>query len=125
MTKRLRAALIGAVFVAALGLNACDMSAHADSPSPSQDAITQAFGPIADQAMNVAQCESNMDPNAVSSGGGNYGLFQINRVHADDFEAVTGQPFHDGALDPYANSNYAKHLYDQEGWSPWACRWAA
>jgi hypothetical protein len=126
MTKRLRAALIGAVFVAALGLNACDMSAQADTPTPSQDAITRAFGPIADQAMNVADCESSMDPSAVSSGGGNYGLFQINTVHTSEFEAVTGQPFHDGALDPYANSNYAKYLYDQSGgWGPWACRWAA
>ena len=126
MTKRLRAALMGLVFVAALGLNACDMRAQADTPTSSQDAITQAFGPIADQAMNVAKCESNMDPNAVSSGGGNYGLFQINSIHADEFQAVTGQPFHDGALDPYANSNYAKHLYDESGgWGPWACRWAA
>ena len=126
MTKRLRAALIGVVFVAALGLNACDMRAQADTVSPAQDAINQNFGPIADQASRVANCESGMDPNAVSSGGGNYGLFQINRVHASDFEAVTGQPFHDGALDPYANSQYAKYLYDQSGgWGPWACRWAA
>ena len=126
MTKRQRAALIGLVFVAALGLNACYMRAQAETPTPSQDAISKAFGPIADQAMNVANCESGMDPNAVSSGGGNYGLFQINSVHADEFQAVTGQPFHDGALDPYANSNYAKHLYDESGgWGPWACRWAA
>jgi hypothetical protein len=126
MTKRLRAALIGLVFVAALGLNACDLRAQADTPSAAQDAITQAFGPIADQAMNVAQCESNMDPNAVSRGGGNYGLFQINTVHADEFQSVTGQPYYNGALDPYANANYAKYLYDQSGgWGPWACRWAA
>ncbi|HEX4819388.1 MAG TPA: transglycosylase SLT domain-containing protein [Acidimicrobiales bacterium] len=126
MTKRLRFALAGVVFVAALGLNACDMRAQADGVSPAQDAINQAFGPIADQATRVADCESGMDPNAISSGGGNYGLFQINYVHSDAFQAFTGQPYHDGALDPYANAAYAKHLYDESGgWGPWSCRWAA
>ena len=122
MTKRLRAALVGAVFVGTLGLTACDPSAQAD---PSQDAITQAFGPIADQAMGVAQCESGLDPNAVSSGGGNWGLFQINTVHSGDFEAVTGQPW-SNVLDPYLNSQFAAWLYNQSGgWGPWGCSWAA
>jgi len=124
MTKRLRAALVGAVFVGALGLTACNPGAQANTPSVSQDAITQAFGPIADQAMGVAQCESGLDPNAVSSGGGNWGLFQINTVHQADFEAFTGHPWSD-VTDAYVNASYAKHLYDQSGWSPWACRWAA
>jgi hypothetical protein len=124
MTKRLRAALLGAVFVGALGLTACDPRAQAETPSVAQDAISQAFGPVADQAMGVANCESSLDPGAVSSGGGNYGLFQINSVHSGDFQTVTGRPWSD-ALDAYANAIYAKHLYDQEGWRPWACRWAA
>jgi hypothetical protein len=124
MTKRLRTALVGAVFVGALGLTACDQSAQADSPSVSQDAITQAFGPVADQAMGVAKCESNLDPGAVSRGGGNWGLFQINKVHRADFEAVTGQPW-SNVLDAYANAAYARHIYDDQGWGPWACRWAA
>ena len=125
MTKRLRTALLGAVFVGALGLTACDPSAQADTPSPAQDAITQSFGPIADQAMGVAQCESGLDPNAVSRGGGNWGLFQINTVHSSDFESVTGQPW-SNVQDPYANATFARYLYDQAGgWGPWACRWAA
>ena len=124
MTKRLRAALAGAVFVGVLGLTACDTAPQADTPTAAQDAIVQAFGPIADQAMGVAQCESSLDPAAVSSGGGNYGLFQINYVHEGDFESVTGQPW-SNVLDPYANAAYARYLYDQSGWSPWACRWAA
>ena len=125
MTRRLRAAVAGAVFVGALGLTACDPSAQADTPSVAQDAITQAFGPIADQAMGVAQCESGLDPNAVSGGGGNWGLFQINTVHSGDFEAVTGQPW-SSVLDPYLNANFAAWLYNQSGgWGPWACRWAA
>lgn len=125
MTKRLRATLIGVVFVAVLGLSACDLGAQADTPSSVQDAITQAFGPIADQAMGVARCESSLDPNAVSSGGGNWGLFQINTVHRDSFESVTGQPW-SNVLDPYANATFAAWLYNQSGgWGPWACRWAA
>jgi hypothetical protein len=124
MTKRLRAALLGVVLVGALGLSACDTNAQADT-SVAQDAITQAFGPIADQAMGVAQCESNLDPNAVSSGGGNWGLFQINTVHKNSFEEVTGHPWSE-VLDPYLNSNFAAWLYNQSsGWGPWACKWAA
>ena len=61
----------------------------------------------------------------MSSGGGNWGLFQINTVHRADFEALTGQPWAN-VLDPYLNATYANHLYDQSGgWGPWACRWAA
>jgi soluble lytic murein transglycosylase-like protein len=125
MTKRLRAALLGAVFVGALGLTACDQNAQANTPSAAQDAIVQTFGPIADQAMGVARCESGLDPNAVSRGGGNFGLFQINTVHRDSFESVTGQPW-SNVLDPYANTQFAAWLYNQSGgWGPWACRWAA
>ena len=125
MTKRLRTALLGAVFVGALGLTACDTNAQADTPSAAQDAITQNFGGAADQAMGVAQCESGLDPNAVSRGGGNWGLFQINTVHRNSFEQVTGQPW-SNVLDPYANAQFANWLYNQSGgWGPWACRWAA
>lgn len=125
MTKRLRTALIGAVFVGALGLSACEPGVASETPSSVQDAINQSFGPIADQASRVADCESSMDPNAVSSGGGNYGLFQINTVHRSEFEEVTGRPWSD-VLDAYANSQYAAYLYNQSGgWGPWTCRWAA
>lgn len=91
------------------------------------DATRQAFGAgLFDQAWRVAGCESRHDPSAVSAGGGNLGLFQINYVHADAFEEFTGLPYHDGALDPYANAAYARHLFDEAGgWGPWACRWAA
>jgi hypothetical protein len=125
MTKRLRAGLLGAVFVGALGLTACDPGAQADTPSIAQDAITQSFGPISDQAMRVAQCESSLDPNAVSSGGGNWGLFQINTVHQGSFESVTGHSWSE-VLDPYLNAQFAAWLYNQSGsWSAWGCSWAA
>ena len=110
-----------------LTLSACDLSAgaSAEAPSAAQDAINYYFGDIADQATRVADCESGMDPNAVSPGGGNYGLFQINSVHRDEFEAVTGRPWSD-VTDPYANTAYAVRLYNESGgWGPWACSWAA
>jgi hypothetical protein len=125
MPKRLRASLLGAVFVTALGLTACAPGVQADTPSVAQDAITQAFGPISDQAMRVADCESSLNPDAVSSGGGNYGLFQINTVHSGTFEQVTGHSWSE-VRDPYLNAQFAAWLYNQSGgWGPWACRWAA
>jgi hypothetical protein len=126
MTKRLRAALMGLVFVGSLGLAACDPGASgAAAPSTTQNAINVAFGPIADQATRVAQCESGLNPAAVSGGGGNYGLFQINRVHASQFQAVTGQAW-SAVTDPYANAQYAAWLFNQSGsWGAWSCRWAA
>ena len=126
MTKRLRGVLAALVLIGALGLTACDPgSSQAATPSATQDAIAQAFGPIADQATRVAQCESGLNPAAVSPGGGNYGLFQINQVHAGQFPSVTGQSWSD-VLDPYANARYAAWLYNAAGgWGPWTCRWAA
>jgi len=69
----------------------------------------------------VAWCESRLDPNAVSAGGGNHGLFQINNVHRESFARVTGVRFEDGRYDADLNSRFARWLYDQQGWSPWAC----
>ena len=74
---------------------------------------------LVDQANRVAQCESKMDPNAVSATN-DHGLFQINAVHRQEFEQVTGQPW-SKVYDPYWNSVFAKWMYDQQGWSPWSC----
>ena len=125
--KRMSTAMLAAVMCGVLSFSACDLSAGANpqAPSAAQDAINFYFGDIADQATRVADCESGMDPNAVSSGGGNWGLFQINTVHRDEFEAVTGRPWSD-VTDPYANTAYAVRLYNESGgWGPWACRHAA
>lgn len=94
------------------------------SETPPDQIISAVFTENAQSAISVADCESSLDPSAVSPGGGNHGLFQINTVHRDDFEAVTGQPW-SMVLDPYWNTVYARHLYDDQGWRPWSCRWAA
>lgn len=75
---------------------------------------------LVDQANRIAYCESKYDPGAVSATN-DHGLFQINAVHREQFERVTGQPW-SAVYDPHWNSVYAKWLYDQQGWSPWSCR---
>jgi hypothetical protein len=109
--KLLSALLAGAAVVT---LAACDPAA-----TP-QGQIETIFGPAAGQAVAVARCESGLNPAAVSPGGGNHGLFQINSVHKASFTAVTGQPWA-AVRDAHWNVVFAKWLYDQQGWRPWAC----
>jgi soluble lytic murein transglycosylase-like protein len=114
MTKRLRLGLIAVVALAGVALSACGPSSAAD------DAINRSFGPAAGQARAVAQCESSLNPNAISPGGGNYGLFQINRVNAGLVSSL-GYSWNQ-ILDPYVNAAVAKAMFDRQGWAPWACR---
>ncbi len=97
--------------------------APAPTPTPapgSIDAILQRhFGAAAGRAKAIAQCESSLNPNAVSRTN-DHGLFQINIAHRAQFEAVTGAPW-SRIYDPELNTIYAKWLYDREGWSPWSC----
>jgi hypothetical protein len=94
------------------------------APAPSgaaEEAIAAWFPENYDRAVQIASCESGMNPGAVSRGGGNHGLFQINNVHQGAFESVTGVSFFDGVYNAYYNAQFARHLYDNSGWSPWAC----
>lgn len=117
---RLLAALVGLTLLAG-----CDIPAAHTDPLV---AIHQTFGGVSPsvevQAVNVARCESDLTVSAVSPGGANWGLFQINVVHRADFEAVTGQPW-SMVLDGYWNAVYAEKLWRALGWGPWSCRWAA
>ena len=105
---------------AALFLAAVALVGGACTPNES---IAIIFGDAAGSATRVAECESKMDPGAVSPTN-DHGLFQINAVHRRDFEAVTGQPW-SAVYDPYWNTVFAKHLFDTQGWGPWTCRHAA
>jgi hypothetical protein len=107
--KRLFAVIAAPLAVIALG--AC---------SP-EFQIEQVFGRHAPAATRVAQCESSMNPEAVSPGGGNHGLFQINNVHRHEFTRVTGEPWSQ-RYSAYWNTVYAKYLYDRQGWRPWSCK---
>jgi len=108
LKQRMARAALAVLGVAALG--ACTPQAY----------IAQVFGPTTSEATTVAHCESRLDPNARSAGGGNHGLFQVNSVHRASFEQVTGQSWA-AVYHPYYNAVFAKWLYDQQGWEPWAC----
>jgi soluble lytic murein transglycosylase-like protein len=70
--------------------------------------------PVA-EALSVLRCESEGDAAAYRDG--NYGLFQINAIHAwrvgGDLSAL---------FDPATNVRVAFEVWrDNAGWGPWAC----
>ena len=68
------------------------------------------------EALSVLSCESRGDPAAHRDG--NYGLFQINAVHA---WRAGGDPA--ALLDPETNVRVAFDVWrDNAGWGPWACK---
>jgi len=81
------------------------------------DAIRRHFPAEYEKAVRVATCESGLDPRAVSSGGGNHGLFQINNVHRGRVASM-GYSWSD-IYDPYVNARVARTIYNESGWSPW------
>jgi soluble lytic murein transglycosylase-like protein len=95
----------------------------APAPGTVQAVIHEVFGAHGAAAIGVARCESGLNPAAVSRGGGNWGLFQINKVHAKRV-ANLGYQWND-LLDPRVNAIVAKTIFDESGWRPWACRHAA
>jgi hypothetical protein len=117
---RARVLVLGLIMIGGLGLSACN-PAETISRLSVADAIAVAFGPNGLAATKIATCESSLNPRAVSPGGGNHGLFQINNVHAARFPQVTGRPWSD-RYDAHANARYAAFLFRESGWRPWACR---
>jgi hypothetical protein len=111
---RRRAVTLAAVGVAAASVAACTAAGP-------EDAIDARFGDIAGEAKAIADCESHMNPNAVSRTN-DHGLFQINIVHRGSFEQVTGQSWSE-VYSSFWNAEYARWLYDRAGWAPWSCRW--
>lgn len=101
-----------------IGLSACDPQTDV------QMAIQQNFPEQAyhAKAVRVADCESSLNPNAVSPGGGNHGLFQINSVHKPMVEKM-GYKWTQ-IYDPYVNSKVARKIFADAGnsWRPWGCR---
>lgn len=90
-----------------------------------RDSIRTWFPDQYEKALAVADCESSLNPRAVGGGGQWHGIFQIAvKYHRDRFEQVTGQSWDDGIYVPYYNAQYAKWLYDDQGWGPWGCRHA-
>lgn len=101
----------------------CGPAAEVVTPIPAtpEQIIRNTFGSAGGAAVSVARCESGLNPRAVSPGGGNHGLFQINSVHRGSFERVTRQPWSQ-VYSAIHNTTFAKWLYDQQGWRPWTCK---
>ncbi len=97
------------------GLTGCD------DESIALDAVKQNFPSSQHaKAMDVIECESNFDPEAISPGGGNHGLFQINNVHKT-MVANMGYSWNPDIYDPYINAKVARVLWNESGWQPWTC----
>lgn len=101
-----------------------DKPSDKTAPTPAAGSIEEmiyaAFGSAGAQAVSVARCESGLNPRAISPGGGNYGLFQINTVHRG-WVANMGYTW-DQMLEPGPNIAVAYALWSGSGWGPWTCK---
>lgn len=110
------AAAVGAAGI--LGATACQ---PVNTP---QAAVQQRWGSLTSCANRIVQRESRWVPTAVSPGGGNIGLFQINKYHAGWISRELGYSWND-LKNASANAHAAKVLYDKaarqygDGWQPW------
>ncbi len=73
------------------------------------------------QAIEVASCESGLNRNGRLDGnwatnGNNYGLFQINSIHANKWP-----DFFQDWMDPVKNTEWAFEIWSKSGWAPWEC----
>lgn len=89
-----------------------------------KDAIRKHFPEAQqDKAIAVARCESGLNPAVSSPGGGNVGLFQINRQTWQPTVERMGYEWTQ-MTDPYVNAKVARMVFDEAGgtWGPWSCR---
>lgn len=95
----------------------------ADERNASYYHIREHFGTgyVGDQAVKIAQCESQLNPRAKSPTN-DHGVFQINYIHTRSFESVTGHAWNPNVYHASLNSKYAKELYIRQGWEPWVCK---
>lgn len=78
-----------------------------------QDMAAKYFADDYDTAQAVCMAESGGNPSAVGDGGDSIGLWQIDTAFHPD--ADPGQ-----LTNPDYNAQYARKLYDQQGWHPWS-----
>lgn len=104
--------------IVAIGVLAACRPPAAPAP-PAGDVVAiihEVFGPLGegDKAVRVANCESHLNPGAISSGGTYQGLFQLG-AHIVAIHAYGGN-----RLDARANALAARDLRVQRGnWSAW------
>lgn len=86
-----------------------------------ENSIRQHFGDEAEVAIQVAQCESGLRPDAVgynTNGSYDTGVFQINSIHAKKIPSPNKKEW---LMNPENNIKLAKQIYDRQSWSPWVC----
>jgi transglycosylase-like protein with SLT domain len=120
--------VLGAAFFGAANLAQAVHKAHAQTASPSvssvDSVIQNVFGANASAAMNVAQCESSENPNAVNPTpvGSSYaeGLFQI--LYPSTWNTTSQAS--NSPLDATANAIAAHEIFVRDGysWREWACQ---
>jgi soluble lytic murein transglycosylase-like protein len=77
--------------------------------------VSQYFGGETDYALRIMQCESGGNA-AAHSPTNDYGLMQVNAVHA----AKVGGNLN-ALYDPATNIRIAKQIRDGSGWGAWSC----
>lgn len=93
-------------------------------PVSVEDKIRAVFGKDAEDALKIAKCESQLNPNAHGDKhltyekngkiyGDSHGLFQI--------RAFDNRPERGLLIDADFNIKYAKKMFDSQGWYPWTC----
>lgn len=92
---------------------ACDDSGDCAPDIPALICAAEYDWPC-DQALAVAWCESRLEPWAYNAG--NYGVFQVNAVHAWRVGGDLASLF-----DAATNVRVAYEIWSEVGWSAWAC----
>ena len=109
--------VVVAIAAVALLITACQ-------PTTPRQAVQARWGNNFACADRVIQRESRWQPTAVSPGGGNIGLFQLNAYHKTWIRNELGYSW-DDLKDPAKNAHAAKVLSDKayrqyrDGWQPW------
>lgn len=80
-------------------------------------ALVSAYFPteVVDQVLRVMTCESSGNPSAFN--GANYGLMQINAVHAAKVNGPLSRLY-----EPEENLRVAAIIWRDQGWGPWSCK---
>jgi hypothetical protein len=83
------------------------------------------FGPVvAQEAVNVAGCETGHTYDPSSRNGSHVGLFQLSETYHRARAERLGFQWSQ-MVEARANVAVAADLYAEQGWQPWTCRWAA
>jgi len=87
-----------------------------ESPDQVKAEIRSAWGGDDNKAIDVANCESGLNPQASSPTGKNLGLWQFTPGTYHQYGG-SGDPRNDSA---YTQTQVAWNLYQQQGWNPWS-----